>query len=375
MLKYAQLIILSLFLAGCQSFQVFARVDQTPIISSQHYIDILIPGAISEGELNILVKTPGSIDYKILSEGFFKKYKIRVNYIYFPKNITDVFLSPDAELPISSLDIVESDMLDIYHTAQTGFLQPNILANWTNIPQNLRDDNGYWYGIYFGVIAFRVNEEFIEKIPLDWSALFDQKYKLNIGIGDDDPSSNLLQTAIAAAAYSNGGSIDDPLSGVKYFSRLLEEGKLIPPSEMVQYNPDTRPSIVIDWDYSALQEKQDMRNIQKITVVIPQNRSVLGVRAQGMRIDAPHPYSAKLWLEYITSDEGQLLILNSYAHPIRYNPLIKRGIITPDKLLLFPPADHYARVVTPTLDQILVLDKVLSGNLLSSDTDSFLNEK
>jgi len=373
-LKYAQLIILFLCFAGCQSLQVIPRVNQTPNISSNHYIDILIPGAVSEGELNILVKTPGSIDYKLLGEGFFNKYKIRVNFIYFPKNITDVFLSPDAELPISSLDIVESDMTDIYRTAQTGFLQPNILANWTNIPQNLRDDNGYWYGIYFGVIAFRINEDFIEKIPLDWPDLFDQNIKLNIGIGDDDQSSNLLKTAIAAAAYSNGGSIDDPLSGVKYFSRLLEEGNLIPPSQIIQNNPDTRPSIVIDWDYSALQEKQNMRNIQNMTVVIPQNRSVLGVRAQGMRIDAPHPYSAKLWLEFITSDEGQLLILNSFAHPIRYNPLIKRGIISPDKLLLFPPADHYARVVTPTLDQMLILDKVLSGKLLSSDSDHFLNE-
>ena len=49
---------------------------------------------------------------------------------------------------------------------------------------------------------------------------------------------------------------------------------------------------------------------------------VAGVYVQAISAFAPHPNAAKLWMEYLYSDEGQLGWLKGYCHPIRFNDLV-----------------------------------------------------
>ena len=66
---------------------------------------------------------------------------------------------------------------------------------------------------------------------------------------------------------------------------------------------------------------------------------VAGVYVQAISAYAPHPNAAKLWMEYLYSDEGQLGWLKGYCHPIRFNDLAKNGKIPADLLAKLPPAD------------------------------------
>ena len=54
---------------------------------------------------------------------------------------------------------------------------------------------------------------------------------------------------------------------------------------------------------------------------------VAGVYVQAISAFAPHPNAAKLWMEYLYSDEGQLKWLEGYCHPIRFDDLVaaRRG--------------------------------------------------
>jgi len=72
---------------------------------------------------------------------------------------------------------------------------------------------------------------------------------------------------------------------------------------------------------------------------------------QAISAYAPHVNAAKLWLEYLYSDEGQVLWLKGYCHPIRFNDLIKSNKVPADLLAKLPPAEGYAKAVFPTLDQ------------------------
>jgi putative spermidine/putrescine transport system substrate-binding protein len=56
-------------------------------------------------------------------------------------------------------------------------------------------------------------------------------------------------------------------------------------------------------------------------------------------------------MEYLYSDEGQLLWLKGYCHPIRFNDLAKGNKIPADMMSKMPPADAYAKAVFPTLDE------------------------
>ena len=40
---------------------------------------------------------------------------------------------------------------------------------------------------------------------------------------------------------------------------------------------------------------------------------------------APHPNAAKLWMEHLYSDEGQLIWLKGYCNPIRYEDWSRAG--------------------------------------------------
>ena len=39
------------------------------------------------------------------------------------------------------------------------------------------------------------------------------------------------------------------------------------------------------------------------------------------------PNAAKLWMEYLYSDEGQNIWLKGYCNPIRYDDMVARGVV------------------------------------------------
>ena len=63
------------------------------------------------------------------------------------------------------------------------------------------------------------------------------------------------------------------------------------------------------------------------------------------------PNAAKLWMEYLYSDEGQLGWLKGYCHPVRFNDMAAAGKIPQDLLDKLPPAEAYAKAVFPTLEE------------------------
>ena len=84
---------------------------------------------------------------------------------------------------------------------------------------------------------------------------------------------------------------------------------------------------------------------------MPKTGVVAGVYVQAISAFAPHPNAAKLWMEYLYSDEGQLGWLKGYCHPIRFNDLAKNGKIPAGPAGKLPPAEAYAKAVFPTLDE------------------------
>ena len=85
--------------------------------------------------------------------------------------------------------------------------------------------------------------------------------------------------------------------------------------------------------------------------MIPKTGVVAGVYVQAISAFAPHPNAAKLWMEHLYSDEGQLVWLKGYCHPIRFNDLVKNGKVPQEMLDKLPPAAAYEAAVFPTLDE------------------------
>jgi putative spermidine/putrescine transport system substrate-binding protein len=86
--------------------------------------------------------------------------------------------------------------------------------------------------------------------------------------------------------------------------------------------------------------------------MVPKTGVIAGVYVQAISAYAPHPNAAKLWMEYLYSDEGQLKWLDGYCHPIRFNDLAAKNKIPKAMMDKLPPADGYAKAVFPSLEQL-----------------------
>jgi putative spermidine/putrescine transport system substrate-binding protein len=85
------------------------------------------------------------------------------------------------------------------------------------------------------------------------------------------------------------------------------------------------------------------------------------VYVQAISAFAPHPNAAKLWMEHLYSDEGQLAWLKGYCHPIRFNDLVKNNKVPKELLDKLPPAESYEKAVFPTLDEQAKSKTVITG--------------
>ena len=98
------------------------------------------------------------------------------------------------------------------------------------------------------------------------------------------------------------------------------------------------------WDYLGLGFRDSLAGNPHIQVLIPSDGSIAGPYVSIVNKTAPDPYAARLWIEYIFSDAGQLDYLKGYAHPARYQALVAANKVPPDLAAKLPSADQYANV-------------------------------
>jgi len=223
------------------------------------------------------------------------------------------------------------------------------VATWDTIPADAKDADGYWWGDYYGVLAFEVNTAVVKNVPQDWADLLKPEYKNMVALAGDPRSSNQAIQTVFAAALANGGSLDDAQAGLDFFKQLNDAGNFVP----VIAKPGTiaagETPITIRWTYNALSNRDASAGNPPIEVVVPKSGRFAGVYVQGISAFAPHPNAAKLWQEFLYSNEGQNLWLKGYCHPIRYEDLVATDAVPADQLAKLPDV---AGAVFPSLDQL-----------------------
>jgi len=329
------------------------------------YLDQLIKAAQKEGELTVIALPHDWANYGEIISTFSSKYGIKVNELDPNAGSGDEIEAIKANKGSTgpqAPDVIDVGLAWGPTAKEQGLIQPYKVQTWDTIPNDIKDPDGYWYGDYYGVLAFEVNSSVIKNIPQDWSDLLKPDYKGKVALGGDPRTSAMAAMAVAAAAIANGGSFDNVMPGLEFFAKLNKAGNFVP----VIAKPGTIASgetpIAMMWDYLALTDRDNFNGNPEISVVIPKSSVVAGVYVQAISAYAPHPNAAKLWMEFLYSDEGQLLYLKGYVHPIRYNDLAKRNVIPEDLAKKLPPAELYAKAIFPTIDQITKAKKDIADN-------------
>src|SRR5690606_15085102 len=182
-------------------------------------------------------------------------------------------------------------------------------------------------------------------------------FKGSVAINGDPTQAGAAFAAVGLAAVQSGGSLDDFQPGIDYFAELQKAGNFL----KVDPTPATVASgetpVVFDWDYLNAAYSKDVKN-WKVTVL--PGVGYAGYYNQAVNKDAAHPAAARLWQEFLYSDEGQNLYLAGGARPARMEAMTTAGTIDADLAAALPKVPD--ETVVPTEKQ-------------STDAGALLGEK
>ncbi|MEO3859720.1 extracellular solute-binding protein [Acrocarpospora sp. B8E8] len=292
-------------------------------------MDRLIEAAQKEGQL-VLVGVPRDwVNYGEIIDEFSDKYDVKVTA-----------LKPEAT---SAQQLSATENPDVYDlsldvaVANAARFAPYRVLGWQDIADDLKDAAGAWYAGYGGYMSIGYDPAKMAA-PASFAALL--KPGTTVALPGDP-----IRTASGfggVMATSLVGGKPDAARGLKFFADLKKAGVLATPD---------RAAALLDWDYlnmaraatAAEQDKPELR------VTIPKDTVLASHYVQAINANAKHPAAARLWQEFLFSNEGQNLFLRGYARPVRLEAMEMRGGLDQEAAAKLPKV--YGTPVTLTIPQ------------------------
>ena len=339
---------LALVLTACQPAATTEAPQPTAALSE---MDQLIEAAKAEGTVSTIALPHNWCNYGEVIEGFKAKYGLQVNELDPTAGSGDeieaIRANKDSKGP-QAPDVIDVGLSFGPSSKAEGLTQPYKVSTWDTIPADAKDADGYWYGDYYGVLALQVNTDVVQNVPQDWADLLKPEYKGQVALAGDPRTSNQAILSVYAAALASGGSLDDAQPGLDFWAQINQAGNFVPVIADTGTFARGETPIILQWDYLALGDRDTLAGNPPVEVVIPKTGRLAGVYVQAVSAYAPHPAAARLWMEWLYSDEGQLLWMKGYCHPIREADLRARGVIPADLSAKIPDVSG---AVFPSLDQ------------------------
>jgi putative spermidine/putrescine transport system substrate-binding protein len=298
-------------------------------------MDKLVEAAKKEGQLNVIALPPDWANYGEIIKAFGQKYGIKVNSA-----------QPDA----SSQDEINAanqlkgqgnapDVFDLgtaVALANVDKFAPYKVATWSDVPDALKEAGGTWINDYGGYMSIGYDAS---KVPAPQSVadLLKPEYKGKVALNGDPTQAGAAFNGVVMAALGNGGSADDISKGTDFFSQLKKSGNFLPVDPTPATIESGQTPVVIDWDYLNVAQGVKLKGKLDWKTVVPANAVVGSYYVQAISKDAPHPAAARLWQEFLYSDEGQNLWLKGGARPVRADAMQKAGTIDKAAFDALPP--------------------------------------
>jgi putative spermidine/putrescine transport system substrate-binding protein len=323
-----------------------------PLRGSKGTMKSLIAAAKKEGALNDIALPDDWANYGELISIFQKKYGIKFARAVpgassAAENQAIVSLKGDPRAP----DVVDVGPSFAVQGAAAGLYARYFVTNYKTVPRAMKDTRGFWTGDYWGAVSIGYNGSLISNAPRTFADLLKPEYKNKVAVNGSPLTSNSAVAGVMAAALANGGSLNNVGPGIDYFARLRSIGNYIPVETTPQTVATGQTPISIDWDYNNFAYVKEFP-AAKWKVLVPSDGVYGGYYCQAVNATAPHPFAARLWQEFLFSDQGQILWLKGYAHPARFTDLAGRKVIPKPLLAALPSAAIYNKVKFASLGQI-----------------------
>lgn len=304
--------------------------------------------AKAEGALNVIALPRDWANYGEILDLFAEKYP----------EITINEASPDA----SSAEEIQAaenlagqdtapDVFDVglaVALSSTDYFAPYQVATWDDIPDALKESSGLFVGDYGGYMSVGYDPDAVPA-PESLQDLLGSDYVGKVAINGDPTQAGAAFAAVGMATVQNGGTLDDFQAGIDFFSELNAAGNFlkIDPTDATIASGET--AVVFDWDYLNAGYASALEGQRNWEVVVFPGTAYAGYYNQAINKDAPHPAAARLWQEFLYSDEVQNLWLKGGARPVRADAMAAAGTIDEELFALLPVVE--GDTVVPTAAQ------------------------
>ena len=315
MKKLASLLLALAMILGCVSF-ASAEIDPALIKAAQEEGELIVYGSCEEPYLAAAAKH------------FEELYGIKTYYQRLSTGEVQAKITEEAGYP--SADVWFGGTTDPYNeTAKAGLLMAYEAQNAADLAGPMyRDADGYWYGIYKGILGFMVNTEELTRLGLEapkgWDDLLKPEYKNLVWVSNPNTAGTaklIINTMVQLKGHDEA---------MKYF---VELDKNIQQYTKSGSGPSKKVGIgecVIGVGFLHDGIAQILSGYDNIALIIPEEGTSFEIGATAIFEGCEHPNAAKLWVEYALSPECveladdaesyQFLVINSAEQPKAVQP-------------------------------------------------------
>jgi putative spermidine/putrescine transport system substrate-binding protein len=300
----------------------------TPAGSAKSAADVgglsaLVTLANKEGALNVIALPPNWANYGAVINGFKAKYP----------SIAVTSANPDG----SSQDEINAvnqlagtdrapDVLDVGRkvaVANTSLFAPYQVITWKDIIDSQKEATGLYVQDYGGYMSIGYDSAKFGTIT-SIQDLLGSKFKSAVALNGDPTKANAALNGVMMASLANGGSLDNIGPGVDFFQKLNKAGTFSPVQATDATVANGSTPVVFDWDYLSAAHGAAVPSWK---IYVPDNAILGDYYNQAINKQAPHPAAARLWEEYLYSNEGQNLWLKGKARPVRMGAMQTAGTL------------------------------------------------
>jgi len=217
-----------------------------------------------------------------------------------------------------------------------GVLEAYRPARWAEIPDGLKDAEGYWFTIHSGTLGLFVNTAALrgKAVPKSWKDLLKPDYKGMVGYLDPT-SAAVGQVGVVAVNLALGGSYENFDPAMKFFKDLQANQPIVPKQTSYARVLSGEIPILFDYDFNAYRAQHTDK--APVAFAIPEEGTQILPYVMGLVKGGPNPENGKKVLDFVLSDDGQRHWASAYLRPVI------PAAMTPDIAAKFLPAADYAR--------------------------------
>ena len=275
----------------------------------------LYAAAEKEGLVVSFDTGPEWANWKSLFRAFKKRYpEVELTYNDLGSAATVVAMEKTRRRP--QADTAYYFAASAVDAANKDLVAPFQPINFDKLPPVFREASGKWFTIHTLNIAFLVNKKLVKDAPTSWADLLKPEFK-NAVVYLDPRSTGVGQVMVFAAAYANGGSVDNVKPGIDYLGKLHAAGNVQRVEGTTPYAKFLKGEIPvwISYENDGLKAKYVDGMGDAVEVIIPKEASVAAPYAISLVKGGPNPNGGKLWLNFIMSEVGQGLFAEGFVRP------------------------------------------------------------